>query len=208
MKVSPPVRHKPRALFEPPPRRIEGHGQVRTAVGRIVEELTEDILGVRRHVTSGKYPYCPDMSLPDGTLIECKSMGPQSSLCLYQGRIEKDLDLADLGHRLVYLVWHHEATFAGVQNDQDVRDRLLLGMRWCAAVPLGAIETMCLWKKPTKTSVGEYGGAAKRQKDYGTYYRIPKAEIEPWALFRWEIDDEELHASPAGTEETRMEPTG
>lgn len=179
---------------------LGNHGHVRTVIGRLVEELTAEFVGGKRHRTDSQSVYCPDVSrrhiLTDygvclfdtAQYFESKSAGNSKQTFVYTGRLVKDRAFVDLGNELYYVVWHHRAHSKEAKTISQLEWLVGERMREVYVVPFGAFEAVCLSLKVEPLNSQYYGPAATRdQKEtYGSGYRVPLKLIEAYRVRSWD----------------------
>jgi hypothetical protein len=154
------------------------HGQVRTIVGNFFEDITQLVLGGRRHKTDCQADYCPDISA-GSDYYEVKAAGRTNQTFIYEGRLEKDNKFCNLGHSLYYFVWHHKLDtkqYYG-QSIHDLETGLLNSIVGQYRIRFQDIYKICKSKKAEKLN-SQYGGPDK--KTYGAGYRINISEIKQY----------------------------
>lgn len=181
MRVSPVDNRLKQLEMFPHHRRsrpLNGHGRVRLLTGEFFELLSEERLGMSRHMCVSKYDYCPDLSR--GTrYFECKAMGLSGSTLIYSGRLEKDQVFAEK-HSLSYLIWHHTCQSEQCETESDLFCELRNSVQWAAIVPLESIVALC--RETGETPLNSNYGGCRTRKIYGSGYRIPKRKLKPWIL--------------------------
>lgn len=172
-------------LFDEP---LAGHGSVRHVVGDLVEGLTAELVGGRRHKNDSRCDYCPDVSVrtPAGlAYLESKAAGRNGETFVYSGRLEKDREFAK-DHRLLYCVWHHRARTVEAATVGELQRLVLASLRSVALIPFAALDAYCrtLREEPLNSAYGKgHGGSQARV--YGNGYRIRLSALKNFVVFQW-----------------------
>jgi hypothetical protein len=162
---------------------LAGPGEVRNAVGDLMERLTASWFGGVRHKTQSNCDYCPDVSA-GGEFYESKGVGKSGNTFIYGGRLVKDREFVATGHRLWYAVWHHRATTTGLETREAVERAVLASLRSLYVVPFAAVDDICRGIRPTPLN-SKYGGSDKRPA-YGSGYVIRLSLLELFLTREWE----------------------
>lgn len=196
MRVSPPMRPRrvqPR-LF-PVEHLLRGHGHARYIAGELIEDVTAAIFGGRRHIDSGAYDYCPDVSIGD-LYLECKAMGTSGQSMVYTGRLEKDYEFTRR-RKLIYCIWHHTAKPNLYETVEDVEAAILANLQWCAWIPFAEIYAYCAARVPEPLN-SQYGKHSNPGV-YGSGYRLPKSFIKPWICLEVAHADLQIESNGAAS---------
>lgn len=177
---------------------LGNHGHVRTVVGDLVEDLSAEYLGGKRHRTQSSADYCPDVSraTPKGGTVgeqgrrgfeyfECKSVGKSKRAFVYAGRVEKDRTFSLL-HPLYYVIWSHSAETKQAGSVPELETLVLAHVRKVLVVPFSSLDAI-IRTLPVEPLNSGYGPAATRaspkiKKAYGSGYRISLSRLEAFVV--------------------------
>ncbi len=163
---------------------LRGMGHARTVVGELGEELTAQALGGVRHRTDSRADYCPDVSwncpdVPGFTeYAESKVVGKSGTGFVYSGRLLRDEAFA-AERVLYYSIWHHRAKVGDCSTVQEVRRRVMAGLRAWWLVPFAELNRLLFWREH-KPLNSKYGGTDRQT--YGSGVRFPVKLLDPWRV--------------------------
>jgi hypothetical protein len=187
MRISGPRATQRQLTFWP--KGIASIAETRNHCGEFAETLTAAVSGGVRLKTDGRADYCPDIDHGDNTYGECKSVGKNRQVIIYEARREKDRRFVAAGHKLYYWFWHHKLNVKVFTDVETLNCAWLESLQYGVLLPFAVVDGM-MAARPLRLLNSAYSTTGKRlgygsdSKGYGWGRSIPVSTFLQSAPFR------------------------